>query len=326
MQQLRHDHVGDLVVDGRAQEDDAVLEQAGIDVHRPLFAAAARALPAGLVLLAFRRQLPHGDWWWKSALLGLCNIGLFFPLIFLAAYHLPGGLAATPAAAQFAPAKTRVDATFAFPKDKTARIIVFRPDVSVGSVGIGGVTQANADWTATARTNLASAMRKHQGARGNELIFLPDQDGEKAQLVGDYQALFRAVAGAVITHKFYGAKLPTKKGRFDWTLGPGAAKLGAIADGDYALFVYSEDAYGDAGRKVAQLLMAGLFGAYVPAGIHVGYAGLVDLSNGNLVWFNVDPAAGGDPREAEGADKRVGQVLRNWPLREGEAPPPKKKK
>ena len=62
---------------------------------RPLFAAAARALPAGLVLLAWRRQLPHGDWWWRAALLGLCNIGLFFPLIFLAAYELPGGLAAT---------------------------------------------------------------------------------------------------------------------------------------------------------------------------------------------------------------------------------------
>ncbi len=62
---------------------------------RPLFAAAARALPAGLVLLAFKRRLPSGDWWWKAIVLGLCNIGLFFPLIFLAAYELPGGLAAT---------------------------------------------------------------------------------------------------------------------------------------------------------------------------------------------------------------------------------------
>jgi probable blue pigment (indigoidine) exporter len=62
---------------------------------RPLFAATVRALPVGLVLLAFRRQLPHGDWWWKAIALGLCNIGLFFPLIFLSAYHLPGGLAAT---------------------------------------------------------------------------------------------------------------------------------------------------------------------------------------------------------------------------------------
>lgn len=62
---------------------------------RPLFAALVRALPVGLVLLAWRRTLPRGDWWWKAVVLGLCNIGAFFPLIFLAAYHLPGGLAAT---------------------------------------------------------------------------------------------------------------------------------------------------------------------------------------------------------------------------------------
>lgn len=62
---------------------------------RPLFAAAVRALPIGLVLLAWRRRLPRGDWWWKAVVLGLCNIGLFFPLIFVAAYNLPGGLAAT---------------------------------------------------------------------------------------------------------------------------------------------------------------------------------------------------------------------------------------
>ncbi len=62
---------------------------------RPLFAAAVRALPAGLLLLGVRRRLPHGEWWWKAVLLGLCNIGLFFPLLFLAAYELPGGLAST---------------------------------------------------------------------------------------------------------------------------------------------------------------------------------------------------------------------------------------
>jgi hypothetical protein len=227
----------------------------------------------------------------------------------------------TPATAQFAPAETKAQADFVFPKDKQVRILVFRPDVTVGSVGIGGVTQPNADWTATARTNLTDALKNYQATRGNDVIFLADQEGDNARLVADYQALFRAVAGAVITHKVYGAKLPTKKKSFDWTLGPGASQLGKLAGGDYALFVYSEDAYGDAGRKVGQLLIAGLLGAWIPAGIHVSYAGLVDLSNGNLVWFNVDPAAGGDPRELDGSAKRIGQVLRKWPLREGEAPP-----
>jgi probable blue pigment (indigoidine) exporter len=62
---------------------------------RPLFAALVRALPVGLVLLALRRQLPPRGWRLKAVVLGLCNIGFFFPLIFLSAYHLPGGLAAT---------------------------------------------------------------------------------------------------------------------------------------------------------------------------------------------------------------------------------------
>lgn len=62
---------------------------------RPLFAATVRALPAGLLLLAVLRRLPSGIWWWRAAVLGLTNIGVFFPLLFLGAYRLPGGLAST---------------------------------------------------------------------------------------------------------------------------------------------------------------------------------------------------------------------------------------
>ena len=62
---------------------------------RPLFAALVRALPIGLVLLAWRRRVPSGRWWWKATVLGVLNIGMFFPLIFVAAYYLPGGLAST---------------------------------------------------------------------------------------------------------------------------------------------------------------------------------------------------------------------------------------
>ncbi|GAB1326342.1 EamA family transporter [Streptomyces sennicomposti] len=66
----------------------------------PLFASLTRALPAGLAALALTRVLPRGDWWWKAAVLGALNIGAFFPLLFLAAERLPGGVAATLGAAQ----------------------------------------------------------------------------------------------------------------------------------------------------------------------------------------------------------------------------------
>ncbi|MFI6543686.1 EamA family transporter [Streptomyces prunicolor] len=61
---------------------------------RPLFTGLMRALPAGLVLLALARVLPRGTWWWKATVLGALNIGAFFPLLFLSAYRLPGGMAA----------------------------------------------------------------------------------------------------------------------------------------------------------------------------------------------------------------------------------------
>ncbi|MFJ9627828.1 EamA family transporter [Streptomyces sp. NPDC101175] len=60
---------------------------------RPLFTGLMRALPAGLVLLALTRVLPRGAWWWKATVLGALNIGAFFPLLFLSAYRLPGGMA-----------------------------------------------------------------------------------------------------------------------------------------------------------------------------------------------------------------------------------------
>lgn len=60
----------------------------------PLLAAVIRALPAGLILMAIGRKLPQGVWWWRATLLGALNIGAFFYFLFVAAYHLPGGIAA----------------------------------------------------------------------------------------------------------------------------------------------------------------------------------------------------------------------------------------
>ncbi|MDR2322203.1 MAG: DMT family transporter [Microbacterium sp.] len=61
----------------------------------PVWGAAIRALPAGLVLLALARRLPRASWWWKSAVLGTLNVGAFFVLVYAAAQLLPTSIAST---------------------------------------------------------------------------------------------------------------------------------------------------------------------------------------------------------------------------------------
>lgn len=68
--------------------------------NHPLMVAALRSLPIGILLTAWLRQLPKGIWLWRILLLGSLNIGIFQALLFVAAYRLPGGVAATAGAIQ----------------------------------------------------------------------------------------------------------------------------------------------------------------------------------------------------------------------------------
>lgn len=97
----------------------------------PLWSGVLRALPAGILALAVARVLPRGSWWWKAFVLGTLNIGAFFPLLFLSAYLLPGGVAAT-----FGAAAPLIVAVLALPL-LGERLTLWR--LTCGVVGVLGV-------------------------------------------------------------------------------------------------------------------------------------------------------------------------------------------
>lgn len=66
----------------------------------PITVAMLRALPAGLLLLLIARQIPGLDWLGKVFILGALNFSVFWTLLFVTAYRLPGGVAATVGAVQ----------------------------------------------------------------------------------------------------------------------------------------------------------------------------------------------------------------------------------
>lgn len=215
--------------------------------------------------------------------------------------------------------RTAVKQGFELPTNSGKTILLFRPKVNVGAQSTGGMYEPNADWTDKARKFIENALVKRQTTLGNTVLVAPESFGEDARRVEEHTNLFGAVASAVVNYQFFvGNRLPTKKrdnkaGVFDWSLGEGVRQLPGADKADFALFIYNKDAYGSTGRKLLQIAAALGPGISVKSGEHVGYAGLVDLKTGDLVWLNADAAMGGDVREEDGAEKRVGQLLEEFP-------------
>jgi hypothetical protein len=201
----------------------------------------------------------------------------------------------------------------------TARILLLEPSVRVGEQSTGGMFEPNADWTDQARENIERELAKIQDGLGNEVVRLDFDGSPRTEPLQRYHALFGAVAGSVIEYQFFkGNRLPTKKREDDflWTVGPQIHDLAVLKGFDYILLLRTRDAYGSTGRKILQVFGA-LGGISVTSGEHIGYAGLIDVKTGDLVWLNADLQMGGDVRTAEGAEKRVGQLLEGFPGRGG---------
>lgn len=230
-----------------------------------------------------------------------------------------GLLAATVATPTHGQERTALKEGFTLPANSGKTILLIRPTVRVGAQSTGGMFEPNADWTDEAFKNIAAALAKHQSDLGNKVIVSEVSYGDDAPLIEEYSALFAAVSNSVITYQFFvGNRLPTKKrdnkaGVFDWSLGEGVSQLPGASQADYALFIYNKDAYGSTGRKLLQAVALLGPGIGIKSGEHLGYAGLVDLKTGELLWLNADGAMGGDVRTPEGAEKRVRQLLEEFP-------------
>jgi len=205
------------------------------------------------------------------------------------------------------------------------KLLVLRPDVTVGSLTTGGIVEPRADWTDQARTNIVAALRAQQAGRGGNAQILERRSqvpGASEQEVADFERLFYAVGQSIVMHKYLGEYLPTKRGKgLEYTLGEDAVRLGQKTGYDYALFLHAEDSVASTGRIALGVLgVAGCFVGFCAPNIggstQLDYAGLVDLKTGEVVWFNVVRAgsqvpgiAFGDLRSPQGATQMVDRLL-----------------
>jgi hypothetical protein len=191
--------------------------------------------------------------------------------------------------------------------DKPPRIVVMPLDVELAQLTAGGMHEPHSEWTEAALKHMRAALEAEARARKVQLVeFQPDRGAAGDRETGlELVKLHRAVGGTVLVHQYTpGLALPSKEGKLDWSLGPTVAAIARSHDADYALFLFVRDSYATAGR-MAVIVVGALLGVGVPGGAQVGFATVVDLKTGDIVWFNRLVRPHGDLRTPEAAGETV---------------------
>jgi hypothetical protein len=192
---------------------------------------------------------------------------------------------------------------------KGATVALMPADIELFSISGGGVLEPKADWTEAAMRHFKAALLAKKQKLGLSTVELAEKDADE---LAEVNTLHAAVARAIDMHHFGPLGLPTKEGKLDWSLAEAVAPVKKATGADYALFSWVRDSYASAERKAAMIGLA-LLGVGIPGGAQVGYASLVDLNSGQVVWFNRLMRTSGDLREPEPAAETVEALLSAFP-------------
>lgn len=196
------------------------------------------------------------------------------------------------------------------------KIALMPLDVNLFLLTAGGVQEPRADWTEAAKVHVANAIDVMRQQRGLQLTNFNENDLSPGhqQLVAQVVKLHRVVGGEILVQQRLPAlRPPHKEGTFDWSIGPHAQLVRQATGADYGLFVSLRDSYSSGARVALGIVTAVLFGAPVQGGQQIGYASLVHLESGNVVWFGSLARGTGDLRTAEPAQSAINDLFSGLP-------------
>jgi hypothetical protein len=167
------------------------------------------------------------------------------------------------------------------------KLVILPLNVKVLEVTAGGVTETVPEWTAEARKNIKKSLTNaiKDDATLSE-VKMPRLSTRDAALVDEHVALYNLVTNTA-SHINWEHKIR----RFDYSIGPGLAKLRRKTGADAAVMVYARDYASTTGRKAKAILgripIINIFsGAPPELGHSFVHIGIVDLKTGDLLWMN----------------------------------------
>ncbi len=196
-------------------------------------------------------------------------------------------------------------------RDGVIKIAVVKPSVDMYEVDAVGNPKLKAEWTRDAVKNVQdSVVNFFKQKKIDVEFYFTDLTEDQRQYLKLQDAVSDIIIGHVVVPEM---KLPTKDEKLDWTLGPQIRTAFNNVNADYLLILGVKDHFSSAGRILAQTIRLLLIGS-VSILQQQGWVTLVDLNNGDIVWFDfVQSGSFGDTRKIEGANEAVKKILKNLP-------------
>ena len=196
--------------------------------------------------------------------------------------------------------------------DKNNPEILLMPiDIEICELTLAGLCEPNAIWTKNSKENIILGFENILKKRNAKLVEFNKNLGNESlsQLI----KLHTQVGHEIINNEYGNYKMPTKE-KFSWSIGKKANLLNRNYTSDYALFLYFRDQYSSDQRVIYSILTAILFPGVIPiGGRQMAFASLVDLKNGDIIWFNGYYRSFGDVRDLESAKKTLNKLFEQFP-------------
>lgn len=178
-------------------------------------------------------------------------------------------------------------------QQRPAKLLYLPAAISISEISASGMTQEDPEWSKQGKAAIDKAVRTYFMTRpSTSLVDMPQLSEEQDKLVHDHVLLYDVVAQeAFIATNVPAAGWGHLAENFQYSLGPGLRFLKETTGADAALIVIGSDNISTGGRKT-MVAMAALVGVGMPLGSSVVSVGVIDLEDGDILWFQHSVATG----------------------------------
>ncbi len=191
------------------------------------------------------------------------------------------------------------------------KILLMPVDIEICELTIAGMCEPSASWTQNSKNNIVASFKEILAKR-NAVLIEYKENNENDHLI-QLIKLHTQIGQEIINNEYGPFELPTKK-EFNWSMGRKVNSLKKKYKSDYAIFIYFRDQYSSTERVIYNIVTAVLFPGIIPmGGSQLAFASLVNLTNGEITWFNGYYRSFGDVRSLEKARGTVNKLFEEFP-------------